>query len=76
MVVFPSVFYYACDVVGLLVMQDMPSGDGRVIPAWDQHRRNNQKNPEDNTGFDEMVRSDFSKQNFYKELKGMIRGLS
>ena len=72
MIVFPASFYHACDRIGLLVIQDMPSGDGRVIPAWDMHRRSKQTNQDENTGFDEMVRSADSKTQFIFELRQMM----
>ncbi|CAD7957523.1 unnamed protein product [Amoebophrya sp. A120] len=75
MIVFNQAFYAACDYYGLLVMQDMPSGDGRVIPAWDLHRRNSQPDMDNNAGFDEIVRSPESYQNFLTELKQMILSL-
>jgi len=75
MTVFPAPFYAACDKYGLLVIQDMPSGDGRVIPAWDMHRRGNQPNMEDNRGFDEIVQSSDARNNFLAELRAMVTGL-
>lgn len=53
----PARWYYWCDKLGLLVWQDMPSGDAKG--PW----------PQDGT---EMVRSTESADQFRKELKAMV----
>ena len=59
----PERWYYWCDKLGLLVWQDMPSGD-RSVP----NRRMDQPNRE-------MQRSPEAAANFERELKAMIDGL-
>lgn len=57
----PARWYYHCDKTGILVWQDMPSGD--VSPQWQQRNYFNGK---------ELERSKESEENFRKEWKDII----
>ncbi len=60
----PDRWYYHCDKLGMLVWQDMPSGDKHA--AWDPFGRH------DNT---EAARSPESSENFNREWKAIIDSL-
>ena len=53
----PYRYYYHCDKIGMLIWQDMPSGD-RKPNSWEYHHLN--------TG-DDVKRSEESKNNYYHE---------
>jgi beta-galactosidase/beta-glucuronidase len=57
----PARWYYHCDRLGMIVWQDMPSGDN--TPQWQMHNY-----------FDgaELVRSKESEDNFRREWKEII----
>ncbi len=57
----PARWYYHCDKEGILVWQDMPSGD--VSPQWQQRNYFNGK---------ELERSQESEENFRAEWKAII----
>jgi beta-galactosidase/beta-glucuronidase len=57
----PARWYYHCDKEGILVWQDMPSGDAN--PKWQTRNYFNDK---------EMIRSKLSETNFYQEWKEII----
>jgi beta-galactosidase/beta-glucuronidase len=57
----PARWYYHCDKTGILVWQDMPSGD--VSPQWQQRNYFSGK---------ELERSRESEDNFRSEWKGII----
>ena len=57
----PARWYYHCDKEGILVWQDMPSGDAN--PKWQTRNYFNDK---------ELVRSKLSEANFYQEWKEII----
>jgi beta-galactosidase/beta-glucuronidase len=57
----PARWYYHCDKEGILVWQDMPSGD--VSPQWQQRNYFNGK---------ELERSQESEENFKAEWKAII----
>jgi hypothetical protein len=60
----PARWYYHCDKLGMLVWQDMPSGDRHA--AWDPFGKH------DNT---ETTRSPESSENFNREWKSIIDAL-
>jgi len=57
----PARWYYHCDKIGMLVWQDMPSGD--VSPQWQQRNYFNGR---------ELERSRESEENFRSEWKAII----
>ena len=57
----PARWYYHCDKLGILVWQDMPSGD--VSPQWQQRNYFNGK---------ELERSQESEENYRAEWKAII----
>jgi beta-galactosidase/beta-glucuronidase len=57
----PARWYYHCDKEGMLVWQDMPSGDAN--PKWQTRNYFNDK---------ELIRSKLSESNFYQEWKEII----
>lgn len=59
----PARWYTHCDRLGLIVWQDMPSGDMKKGPEWQNHQY-----------FEgtELIRSASSEQNFRKEWKEII----
>jgi hypothetical protein len=60
----PARWYHHCDLLGLLVWQDMPNGDRQ--PAWDAHGSH------DGT---EIERTPESAQQFERELRGIVDAL-
>eukprot|EP00434_Breviolum_minutum_P020963 symbB.v1.2.018493.t1/scaffold1477.1/size133841/7 len=70
-------FYHLCDQLGLMVWQDMPSGDMRALPVWSDGRAF----AEEMMGgashrLDEITRNPESKAVFQKELKAMLKYLA
>ena len=61
----PYRYYYHCDKIGMLIWQDMPSGD-RKPNSWEYHHLN--------TG-DDVKRSEESKNNYYNEWSEIIDNL-
>ena len=61
----PYRYYYHCDKIGMLIWQDMPSGD-RKPNSWEYHHLN--------TG-DDVKRSEESKNNYYHEWSEIIDNL-
>ena len=61
----PYRYYYYCDKIGMLIWQDMPSGD-RKPNSWEYHHLN--------TG-DDVKRSEESKNNYYHEWSEIIDNL-
>ena len=61
----PYRYYYFCDKIGMLIWQDMPSGD-RQENIWEHHALN--------AGTD-VKRSEESKKNYYKEWSEIIDNL-
>ena len=59
-------FYYQCDKIGMVVWQDMPSGNVGTSGSWD---------PWNMDGGEDTVRTQGSKDNFYKEWEGIIQNL-
>jgi beta-galactosidase/beta-glucuronidase len=57
----PARWYYHCDKEGMLVWQDMPSGDAN--PKWQTRNYFNDK---------ELIRSKLSESNFYQEWKEIM----
>jgi len=61
----PYRYYYYCDKIGMLIWQDMPSGD-RQENKWEHHQLN---------AGDDVKRSDESKNNYYQEWSEIINNL-
>ena len=59
-------FYYQCDKIGMVVWQDMPSGNVGTSGSWD---------PWNMDGGEDTVRTQGSKDNYYKEWEGIIQNL-
>ena len=69
----PARWYYHCDRLGLLVWQDMPSGD--VGGYWNKDDRLEPRNawaPYSYEGGTDRLRSTVSKANYYKEWKEIM----
>ena len=62
----PFRFYYQCDKIGMVVWQDMPSGNVGTSGSWD---------PWNMDGGEDTVRTQGSKDNYYKEWEGIIQNL-
>jgi hypothetical protein len=62
----PARYYYQCDIIGMLVWQDMPSGDIKGS-NWDPSKIN---------GGSDKERSDASIKNYYKEWEDIINSLT
>ena len=60
----PASWYTYCDQVGLLVWQDMPSGDG--YPKWEPFKYN---------GGEEVKRSDASEADYRQEWQEIVKSL-
>ena len=58
----PYKYYYYCDIIGMLIWQDMPSGD-RQENKWEHHYLN---------AGEDAKRSEESKNNYYKEWEEII----
>ena len=61
----PYRYYYYCDIIGMLIWQDMPSGD-RQENKWEHHYLN---------AGEDAKRSEESKNNYYKEWAEIINNL-
>ena len=61
----PYRYYYYCDIIGMLIWQDMPSGD-RQENKWEDHYLN---------AGEDAKRSEESKNNYYKEWAEIINNL-
>ena len=61
----PHRYYYQCDIIGMLIWQDMPSGD----------RGDNKWEPDILNGGDDRKRSQVSKDNYYKEWEEIIEDI-
>ena len=61
----PYRYYYYCDKIGMLIWQDMPSGD-RQENKWEHHQLN---------AGDDVKRSEESKNNYYQEWAEIINNL-
>ena len=61
----PYRYYYYCDIIGILIWQDMPSGD-RQENKWEHHYLN---------AGEDAKRSEESKNNYYKEWAEIIDNL-
>ena len=61
----PYRYYYHCDKIGILIWQDMPSGD-RQNNKWEHHYLNKG---------DDVHRSEESKNNYYQEWEEIINNL-
>ena len=59
----PFLYYYECDKIGMVVWQDMPSGNVDGSGEWNQ---------DDIDGGRDTVRTQESKDNYYKEWEGII----
>ena len=59
-------YYYNCDKLGMLVWQDMPSGNVDGSGSWDQDHMD---------GGNDTIRTDFSKENYKKEWEEIIENL-
>ncbi|MGC4233651.1 MAG: glycoside hydrolase family 2 TIM barrel-domain containing protein [Niabella sp.] len=69
----PSRWYYHCDVLGLLVWQDMPSGYGEIVPVKDHEH-----SIEGNwlaRHYKDVERTEASEQVFRSEWAAIIRSL-
>eukprot|EP00930_Biecheleria_cincta_P003538 TRINITY_DN104477_c0_g1_i1.p1 TRINITY_DN104477_c0_g1~~TRINITY_DN104477_c0_g1_i1.p1 ORF type:complete len:712 (+),score=61.76 TRINITY_DN104477_c0_g1_i1:131-2137(+) len=79
-VVMGARFYSLCDELGLMVWQDMPSGDMRAMPTWSENRGIaedllSQERGVSQGTFDEIRRSPDSQATFQKELEAMVAWL-
>ena len=61
----PYRYYYHCDKIGMLIWQDMPSGD-RQNNKWEHHGLN---------AGEDVKRSEKSKNDYYKEWEEIINNL-
>ena len=59
-------YYYQCDKLGMLVWQDMPSGNVNGSGSWD---------PWNMDGGNDTIRTQQSKDNYYKEWGDIIENL-
>ena len=59
-------YYYNCDKLGMLVWQDMPSGNVDGSGSWDSTRMD---------GGSDTKRTDFSKENYKREWEEIIENL-
>ena len=59
-------YYYQCDKIGMLVWQDMPSGNMDNSTKWNKSHIN---------GGNDTIRTEFSKNNYYKEWGEIIENL-
>jgi len=86
-VVMGAVFYALCDVLGLLVWQDMPAGDSRAMPVWERSRGEAEEELLHQAGaaasgalgaggFDEIRRTPESEEAFDRELQAMVAWLA
>ena len=67
--VMDATFYMLCDQLGLLVWQDMPSGDMRAMPVWSDGRAMAEERHGADGDLEEITRSEASKRSFQDELK-------
>ena len=59
-------YYYQCDKLGMLVWQDMPSGNVGTSGSWD---------PWNMDGGEDTIRTQQSKDNYYKEWGEIVENL-
>lgn len=69
----PSRWYYHCDILGLLVWQDMPSGYGEIVPVKDHEH--SIEGDWLARHYKDVERTEASEQIFRKEWAAIIRSL-